>query len=181
MEALVSSTGVAADIKRQTLLDHTAIIAVVGEIKEGDAQRFISEVEQADDEAVSVGAVELDSVGGNLFEGSSIAKVVRDRSLHTSLSKNATCASACFFVFAAGANKTAEYGSRLGVHAASSGAPKNSRRSIEATAAMGRIAEILKVPSAIIEQMAATPPNKMFWLTRKDFHSMGVQFIGGNH
>ncbi len=96
----------------------------------------------------------------------------------TNVAGNATCASACFLVYAAGATKFANYTAQVGVHGASDKQGEETVASGAATVSMARAAKDLGVPAAIIGRMVVTPPNEMVWLTPQDLLSMGTTMVG---
>jgi hypothetical protein len=169
--ALSVSIAAAAEIKSVNLKEDSVEISISGKIASGDADLVAARIKTATDAGKSVTSVRLNSDGGNLLEGVRLAAVVRSAKLSTNVGQNATCASACFLVFAAGETKFAYVHARIGVHGASEEDGNESRK---ATAAMARIAEELTVPSSIIRRMVSTPPNDMTWLSLNDLRSMGA-------
>ena len=168
--ALSVSIAAAAEIKSISLADDRVEISISGAIASGDADLVAARIKAATDAGKLVTSVRLNSDGGNLLEGVRMAAVVRSAKLSTSVGQNATCASACFLVFAAGDTKFAYVHARIGVH----GASEDGNESRKATVAMARIAEELTVPSSIIRRMVNTPPNDMTWLSLNDLRSMGA-------
>jgi len=169
--ALSVSIAAAAEIKSVNLKDDSVEISISGKIASGDADLVAARVKAATDAGKSVTSVRLNSDGGSLLEGVRLAAIVRSAKLSTNVGQNATCASACFLVFAAGDTKFAYVHARIGVHGASEEDGNESRK---ATVAMARIAEELTVPSSIIRRMVNTPPNDMTWLSLNDLRSMGA-------
>jgi hypothetical protein len=168
--ALSLSIATAAEIKSVNLKDDSVEISVSGTIASGDADLVAARIKAATDAGKLVTSVRLNSDGGNLLEGVRLAAVVRSAKLSTNVGQNATCASACFLVFAAGDPKSAYIHARIGVH----GASEEGNESRKATVAMARIAEELTVPSSIIRRMVNTPPNDMTWLSLNDLRLMGA-------
>lgn len=72
---------------------------------------------------------------------------VRFAKVATNVAGNATCASACFLVYAAGAAKFANYTAQVGVHGASDKQGEETVASGAATVSMARAAKELGVPS----------------------------------
>jgi hypothetical protein len=167
-----------ADIKSVVGKDGRIAVSIVGEIAPGDSDAFSAAVKQANDAGKFVANVRLNSEGGNLFEGVKLADAVRFGRMSTNVGKDATCASACFFIFAAGNTKFASYDARIGVHGASDKNGDETVQSGAATVSMARIAQELGVPAAIIGRMVVTPPDDMVWLTPQDLQSMGTTMIG---
>jgi hypothetical protein len=148
-----------AEVERRATAGGIVAISIAGEIVEGDAEALRMEIQRAQLANYPISAIQLNSIGGSLYEGTSLARVVRAASLNTRVAERNICASACFLVFAAGSTKSVQNGARVGVHAA--------------TEAMGRIAKLLGVPSGIVERMVSTPPSQMFWLNGANFVSNG--------
>jgi hypothetical protein len=168
----------AADIKSSSGKDGRMTILITGEIEPGDADSFSVAVKEANNAGKLVVNIRLNSEGGNLLEGVKLADAVRYGKMSTNVGKNATCASACFLIFAAGSTKFATYDAKIGVHGASDEDGSESVQSGAATVSMARIAKELGVPSAIIGRMVVTPPNEMVWLAPQDLQSMGTTMVG---
>lgn len=154
-----------------------ATILLTGEIVEGDAEALRVALRRAAERGHSIQGLNLNSVGGSVFEGINIVRIVHAANLNTAVLSGATCASICFLAFAAGHMKFADLKSRVGVHAASGEFGQDNSASRAGTAAMSRIAQRLRVPARIVGWMMATPPEKMSWLAKSDLESMGVKII----
>ncbi|MBN8982063.1 MAG: hypothetical protein J0I29_12425 [Rhizobiales bacterium] len=170
-----SGSCLAAEIKTIAGKDGRSLITLSGEINVGDADLFKAAVKSANDAGKFVANIRLNSIGGNLVEGVKLADTVRFGKISTNVGKDATCASACFLVFAAGATKFANYTAQIGVHGASTSGGEEAG---DGTVAMARVAKELGVPAAIIGRMVVTPPSEMVWLTPQDLQSMGTSMLG---
>ena len=168
--ALSPLIAAAAEITSSNLKDDTIEISISGNIVAGDAELLRTRIKAATDAGKLVTSVRLNSEGGSLLEGARLADVVKSIKVSTNVGQNATCASACFLIFAAGETKYAYVRARIGVH----GASENGAESRKATKAMARIAEELDVPSSIIRRMVNTPPNDVTWLSLNDLRLMGA-------
>jgi hypothetical protein len=168
----------AAVIKSSVLKDGRVVLSVSGDIAEGDTVTFKAAVKTANDAGKFVSSIRLDSQGGNLLEGVQLAEVVKFAKMATNVGQNATCASACFLIFAAGETKFANYTAQIGVHGASDETGRETTQSGAATVSMARIAKELGVPASIIGRMVVTPPNDMVWLSPTDLQSMGTTMVG---
>jgi hypothetical protein len=158
--------------------DGRIILQLVGEIDEGDTEAFRAAIKSANDAGKLVANVRLNSSGGNLLEGVKLAAAVKFAKMSTNVGHGATCASACFLVFAAGDSKFANYSAQIGVHGASDQTGAETVQSGAATVSMARVAKELGVPSAIIGRMVVTPPSEMVWLSPTDLQSMGTTMVG---
>lgn len=114
--------------------------------------------------------IQLDSEGGNVFAGLTIARMVFNAGFDTYIPPGAGCYSACFLIFAAGRAKRAE--GLLGVHQMSGDVESN-----EAT--QFHIAEILQdmedysVPPEVIRAMLRTPAEDMYVFTSDELNRFG--------
>ena len=91
--------------------------------------------------------------------------------MSTNVGQSATCASACFLIFAAGETKYANISARIGVH----GASEKGVVSRAATTSMADVAKELDVPWSIIRRMINTPPDEVEWLSLADLRLMGTK------
>jgi hypothetical protein len=174
----IPSAASAATFKSVATKDGKTIILLSGEIIEGDADTLKAAIKTANDAGKLVSGVRLNSPGGNLLEGLKLADTVRFAKVATNVAGNATCASACFLVYAAGATKFANYTAQVGVHGVSDKAGEETVASGAATVSMARAAKDLGVPAAIIGRMVVTPPSEMVWLSPQDLLSMGTTMVG---
>jgi hypothetical protein len=174
----IPSTTSAATFKSVATKDGGTIILMSGEIVEGDTETLKVSIRTANDAGKLVSGVRLNSPGGNLLEGLKLADAVRFAKVATNVAGSATCASACFLVYAAGATKFANYTAQVGIHGASDKEGEETVASGAATVSMARAAKELGVPAAIIGRMVVTPPNEMVWLTPQDLQSMGTTMVG---
>jgi hypothetical protein len=113
-----------------------------------------------------------------VLAGVKLSEAVRFAKVATNVGQGATCASACFLIFAAGETKYANYNAQIGVHGASDERGHETVSSGAATVSMARIAKELSVPAAIIGRMVVTPPGDMVWLSPADLQSMGTTMVG---
>jgi hypothetical protein len=168
----------AAELKSIALRDGRIVVSISGELAEGDTGAFKAAVKSANDAGKFVGSVSLNSSGGSLLVGVELAELVKFAKMATSVGQGATCASACFLIFAAGETKFANYTAQIGVHGASDPSGRETAGSEAATISMARIARELGVPAAIIGRMVVTPPSEMVWLSPPDLQSMGTTMVG---
>jgi len=93
------------------VLPGTKTLLVLGETKNADVEiikKYIADVE--------IDSLFLKGPGGSFMAGLSIANIVIENELSTSIPENTDCASACSLIFAAGSNRSMEAGARLGFH-----------------------------------------------------------------
>lgn len=168
----------AANLKTATTKDGNVVVSLSGEIAVGDSDAFKAVVGNANRAGHLVSRLRLNSPGGNLLEGAEIADIVRFGKIPTSIAGSAVCASACFIIFAAGSEKSADYSARIGVHGASDENGNETADSGSATITMAKILRELGVPSAIIGKMVVTPPTEIVWLNPNELRSMGAVVTG---
>src|SRR5258707_15226664 len=168
--ALSVSIAAAAEITSFNLEDDRVEISISGNIAPGDIDALRASIKAANDAGKLVTSLRLNSEGGNLLEAVRLADAVRFAKVSTNVGQSATCASACFLIFAAGETKYANYRARIGVH----GAAEYGVESRASTRAMARAAEELGVPSSIIRRMVNTPPSEVECLSLNDLRSMGT-------
>jgi hypothetical protein len=168
----------AADIAISTAADKPSAITLAGAIVKGDAAKFRKLLTPGPNEK-PVTALLLSSSGGAVAEAAEIATLVRNANIATRVANGATCASACFLIFAAGKHKFAGSRARIGVHSANdmvTGAETDA--GAHATVSMGRVLQSYGVPERIIGRMVLTAPTSIAWLSTDDLRSMGVQMDG---
>jgi hypothetical protein len=168
----------AANLTSFTTKEKKEVIKLDGEITEGDTAHFVELVHAANQAGRIVSGIRLNSVGGNLLEGAKLADAIRFAKIASVVTKESTCASACFLAFAAGTEKFAAYSAKVGVHGASEPNGNETTGSEAATVAMARAVKELGVPAAIIGKMVVTPPSEMVWLSPDDLQSMGTVLVG---
>lgn len=154
------------------------IIFLSGEITDGDSSRFLELVRSSNTAGRAVSGIRLNSAGGNLAEGLSLAEKIRVANIATVVANGTVCASACFLAFAAGSEKFVSYSARVGIHGASD---RNGRETVGAAAAtvgMARAAKELGVPAVILGKMVTTPPDQILWLSPDDLRAMGATITG---
>jgi hypothetical protein len=170
------SAAFTAEIKASTSKEGKTIVFLDGAIADGDSDSLKAIIRQSNDANRVVSGIRLNSPGGSLLEGAKLADIVRYGKISTVVPNGATCASACFIVFAAGTEKYASYGSEIGVHGASN--KETGQESGDATVSMGRMAKDLGVPEKIIGKMVVTPAAEIVWLSPDDLRSMGTTITG---
>jgi hypothetical protein len=168
--ALSVSIADAAEIKSFNLKDDSVEISISGTIAPGDIDALRASVKAANDAGKLVSSLRLNSEGGNLLEAVRVADWVKSAKISTKVAQSATCASACFLIFAAGETKYASIGSRIGVH----GASEKGVVSRAATTSMADVAKELDVPWSIIRRMINTPPDEVEWLSVTELRLMGT-------
>jgi hypothetical protein len=152
-------------------------IKLEGKIVQNDPLLLVNALELAKAKNLKVWGVFLSSPGGDVNAGLQLASIIRQNQLSTYVTANTTCSSACFYLFAAGVNRWAENGAKVGVHSAA----ENGLETDKATAAtihfLRELGTKLNVPDGILGKIAKTPPQDIYILSPQDLASMGVQFV----
>lgn len=167
----------AATLGVRTSSENKDFITMEGEIVAGDTNRFKALVLSSNNAGREVSNIRLNSPGGLLSEGASLAAAIRFAKIATVVPSGGLCASACFLAFAGGSERYVNYDAQVGVHGASDRG-RETKDSEAATIVMVRIAKELGVPDSILGRMAVTPPSDMVWLTPNDLRSMGSTMTG---
>lgn len=150
------------------------VISLRGEIKTGDDAQLEASLEKAKNLGLRVNSIELDSPGGLVFTSTSMAKLVRSNKLNTVVADGATCASACFMIFAAGSVRFAGTKARIGVHSAVNPGVGENDGAKSTTIDMARFLSELGVPSLILGRLVTSRPQEMAWLTPEDLLLMRI-------
>jgi hypothetical protein len=169
------SVAAAAEIKSFNLKDGNVEISISGNIAPGDIDALRASIKAANDAGKLVTSLRLNSDGGNLLEAVRMADWVKSAKISTNVGQGATCASACFLIFAAGETKYANISARIGVHRAS----EKGVVSRAGTTSMADVAKELDVPWSIIRRMINTPPGEVEWLSLADLRLMGANVSRG--
>ena len=89
---------------------HYISLSLIGKIEPGDSEKIerrIHEIEQPKAIRLRVGMLKLSSPGGDLAEAMRIGRLLRSRQISTFVTSDASCASACVFILAAGVSRIA--------------------------------------------------------------------------
>jgi hypothetical protein len=157
------------------------LISISGPIEAGDYRRFIAFIVEEDGNRLADwnGLVLLDSPGGNLRETLDISSLLRAGPMFSIVLPGATCASSCFFLFAAGSVRAA--GGKVGIHRpfydpryygnlpAKEAEQLTSILVDKATREM----EEMQIPRSIQEILLSVPSNSVHWLTEQELDRIG--------
>jgi len=178
--AFVAATAVASSVSAATLTttvskENRTIVLLNGEVAAGDATRLQGIIKSSIDSGRLVSGMRFNSSGGSLVEGVRLAGVIAHAKIATVIPNGATCASACFIAFAAGAQKFVSATATVGVSGASD---KVGRNTPDETPQIVRVARELGLPDEIVGRMLITRPDEIFWLTQDDLLAMGATTTG---
>lgn len=143
------------------------VVALNGNIELGDCDRWKAAV------GATVNTVVLNSSGGRNGQGECISRFIAAKGMKTFVP--AKCASICFLLFAAGADKQACDGARIGVHRPVDVATHQEGSDATFVQMILDYATRYGVPRAIQERLSQTPPQDMYWLNDADLASMNVK------
>lgn len=150
------------------------VLSLTGTFDIGSADRFAAEV-QARGEYIQT--IALDSPGGSVDDALTIATLIHDKGYATAVAAGALCASSCPLVFAAGATRTANSRSAIGVHqiyaAQLSGDPQSALRvagtamadAQTTTARITRFLATTTVDPSVWLHALETPPDRLYYFT----------------
>ena len=141
------------------------VISVTGHIDQGDCDRWNAAI------TPTVDTVVLKSPGGVQGQGQCISRSIAAHHLKTLVP--ARCSSICFLMFAAGAERWACEGARIGVHRPHS-IETGEEIDPKHTETIVRYAAHYGVPQPILEKLAATPAKQLYVLDDADLASMNV-------
>jgi len=201
---LLGATATAAELRLDPANASGTTVVLEGIIERGDFDRFKNFVVDSG----HVRELYLASPGGNLAEAVKIGLLVRHLNLSTVVpskqlthydrtvalarhglkdNKNYTCASACFFIFAAGIYRTADdHGAPIvGLHTPTLLASGTAKLTPEQAAmAMDRtrkgIADyfsVMDVPAKYIDEINSVPKTRMRWIRNDEFQSDFAGFV----
>lgn len=152
-----------------------AAISLVGSLGAGSSEEVIRLIEQAP----GVKTLVLHSPGGRILEASRIAAVVRERSLNTYV--EGQCASACTYIFLAGADRAATPNAQIGFH-------RPTFPGLDAASHARMTADMIQhyrnagMSETFLNRVRATPPEAMWYPTRDeliDFKVINRVSLGG--
>jgi|GEM_PF-4088105 len=118
-----------------------------------------------------VTTLSLSSEGGSVYAALPAAYDVRVAGLRTSIPEGATCASACSYLFFAGADRSAE--GRLGVHQIATSTDSLSAGQVT----LGDIFKAFEdfgVPTSVISRMMRTPADSMYLFDPDEMERLGL-------
>jgi len=194
----LASSGAAATLSA-TCLAQRCDIFLSGRIEHGDADRLAALLRQRQAGAAIWDSVHLDSPGGDVEEALRLGTLVRDALLYTQNAPDAlhrappvprhpasyTCASACFLVLVAGANRfmrVDDAGGRIGCHRPRFEAQADGAATAELQPQLGVLVGRMRaylaaqgVSARLIDTLMQRPNDEMYWLSRDEvLHEIGL-------
>jgi hypothetical protein len=158
----------------QLAIEFDGIIAL------GDSNRLLEAGKQIKTSNKVLAGIFINSEGGSVLEAAEIAQGLYEAKAaggkHAVLVlPGRVCASACFLILACAPQRYADVTARVGLHSARNANDREDAGSYIADTLMARIAKKCGVPDYLIGKMVTTSPDNIYWLSRQDLISMGVQ------
>lgn len=150
---------------------------ISGPLEMNDGVKFATNVKQSEQMGARISGVTLNSPGGMITAGATIARLVKEKKMNTQVNDGGLCASACFMIFAAGRDRQAGKNSQIGVHSAVEPGAGETVGAKSSTIDMVRFLSELDVPPQILGKLVTAKPNEMSWLTTDDLKALNVQEI----
>ena len=160
-----------AEFYNQTLDDGTEAILIMGDIVEGDEERF-RELSIRFPHAI----VGLESDGGQLIPALEIGRLIRLRGYETAVLGEDICASACALIWMGGVRKTLGRNAGLGFHASYLDREGRLVESGAANALVGRYLTQLNYSEDTVLFATLAPPEEIWWLNEHTRELAGVDF-----
>jgi hypothetical protein len=149
-------------------------IAMSGKIEPGDDAKLHELLQDRYRHHRKTTYIALDSPGGNVMSALEIASTLYKNGINTAVGPNTMCASACFYLFAAGPKRIFSKDAEIGVHSIGIAGNDGGGPDVETDTTAGmdtviaRMFHDIGVPDGITGKMIATPPQDMAWLKSYD-------------
>ncbi len=128
--------------------------------------------------------IKLNSRGGDVATAMKIGRIIRNSRGHTMVEGNATCASACVLLFAAGVSRVVFEGGKIGIHRPALAAVPHESDMPTVKAAADRTADELLAYAAemnisrrLIDDMLTVSPENIRWLSAEDRQGYGLGLL----
>lgn len=123
-------------------------------------------------------ALELNSLGGNVFAALNIGTIAREESLRATIKNDDSCASSCVFILAGAPYRYIS--GRVGIHrpffpndsATTSATQRNQYKRIELSVVS--YLEVMNIDSDLYKRMIRIPSDKILWLNEDELNSYGL-------
>jgi hypothetical protein len=145
-----------------------SIVYITGQIVEGDYEKFV----RTSGGMGRFGALFLNSPGGALGDGLSIAEATRQMGVMTGVPNNATCASMCAIIWLAGSPRLVASNAHIGFHAISY--VKDGKVAGDGNAMVGAFLNKLGLSYTAIAFVTSAPPTAINWLNVTKARQLGI-------
>ena len=146
------------------------IIRIVGNIYDGDVERFADAVDGVQD-----GIVSLKGDGGLVLAGIEIGRMIRMRGLTTVVENGVSCFSACALIWLGGRERHVGRNAEIGFHAAYLQDDEGMREVGVGNALVGRYAGSLGLSDGAVMFLTLAPPDDYLLLTAKAAETFGIR------
>lgn len=150
-------------------LAHDGFILISGEIEEGDLAVIKAKFAETKPTLAGRYTVNIDSIGGNLYEAFAMGKWFRKHAPSIAVAKDGRCLSSCVFILAAGTRKFPE--GKIGIHRPYFTQNPNISLQIAMDKMLIDSANYLKsmnIPASLSEDMFSILPEEMKILSKTD-------------
>lgn len=190
--SIISLSSYAGEAKKQPIYKKTGelsgeVYAYKGEIKIGDAAKLAKFITA---NRYEINSINLDSPGGNVNEAILMGELIKAARLDTWVQPGSVCASACFFIWINGANRSAVIGeevrniktgkyisSKIGLHRPYMASMTNDDNSLSNQSQLVKHVDAYLVskgvPRRLIDLMMSRPSNDIYWITEEDYYEIG--------
>jgi hypothetical protein len=188
---LLSTPGLAAEL---FYMDHDSLtgqyqgpvgpLVMSGEIVPGDYQRLLAKVADDQERFLAQNALILASDGGDVTEAIKIATLVRSLFAAVTVGPlTGRCVSACFFIYAAAAQREADGDRLIGINRpylaadAQAAAPRTDAEILDSKSAR-QVRAFLQdnaVPGYLIDEMFRHASDDAYWLSADDQKTLGLR------
>lgn len=169
---LVASSTPAADIRVVSTGTPMELVVLEGEIVQGDANRFWETVRSID-----LGAVILNSPGGNLVEGLVIGRTIRASGFTTGVAPGTACASACALAWLGGETRYMDPTALVGFHAAYIEENGRVSESGVGNALVGAYLNELGLGFDAVVFVSSAAPDEINWLNAAKAQQAGIDVV----
>jgi hypothetical protein len=150
-------------------------VGLTGDIEPGDSDRLLAFVNGLPQTTPEIVYISLSSPGGNFLEGIKLADLIHHNGMWTYVGQGNVCASACFYVFAAGSHRALSATAKIGVHRSSEANGTEDANTKAASVAGADILAKYGIPTSAIGKLIVTPAVGGSWLTAADLANADPQ------
>jgi hypothetical protein len=171
----------AAELTTTLSKENRTIVVLSGELARGDANHFKDILKTSAAAGTPVSAVRLNSRGGSLIEGVTLAFVIQRAKIATVIASGATCLRACFIPFIAGSQKVVSTTATVAGPGAKPDYQPSGNTPALVRAEIPTIVQVVQklgLLDAIVTKMQATPEDDTFTLSPDDLRAMGATVTG---
>lgn len=166
---MICASAFGADIEHIVGRNGEDLIIILGEIKQGDDQKFNNVAS-----SLKSATVLLSSPGGSVEPSLEIGKSLRLRGYSTLVMNGENCQSACALIWLAGSPRRLSKSAKVGFHSVYLLAGSKPVVSGVGNAIVGRYLTLLNLPEPAVIFATVSPPNGVNWLTPSNYRGVGI-------